>query len=376
MIAQTYRPKTLDEIIGHDRIVKEIKDRLIKKSYPQVSYFTGITGGGKTTFAYNIAKVIQCKNKINDYTPCNECSFCKDINKESFINGTYMFNASNIDIETMRYIEDLTNTTSFVSDKKVIIIDEFQELNNNKKAQKNLLKALEKESKDLYFILLSMDDSKVDKSIKNRSVLYKLYPIEYSKIAEYLYGICSKENISLSEDQISILFTIAENSGGSVRQACAYLERVIQGSLWDKKSLEETLHFVNDNTINELCLKIINQDVTLFETEISEEVLQKIKTNFIDLLKYNLGVPLNQYRKTILNDLIGYKKATIDKLKFIIETLNETFNFPYLNKEIIDFIIIKLFIKKHFNSETSISETVLQNTSSTINQDQPKRRRQ
>ena len=272
MIAQTYRPKTLDQIIGHDRIVKEIKDRFIKNTYPQVSYFTGITGGGKTTFAYNIAKVIQCKNKVNDYTPCNECSFCKDINKESFIQGTYMFNASNLDIEAMRYIEELSSSTSFVSDKKVIIIDEFQELNSNKKAQKNLLKALEKEIKDLYFILLSMDDSKVDKSIKNRSVTYKLYPIEYSKIAEYLYNICSFEKLELNENQTDILFTIAENSNGSVRQACAYLERVIQGSLWDRESLEETLHFVNDNTINDLCLKIVNQDVSLFENEITEEV--------------------------------------------------------------------------------------------------------
>lgn len=370
MIAQKYRPKILDEIVGHDRVVKEIKDRFIKNAYPQVSYFTGITGGGKTTFAYNIAKIIQCKNKVNEYTPCNECSFCKDISKESFINGTYMFNASNLDIESMRYIEDLTNTSSFISDKKVIIIDEFQELNSNKKAQKNLLKVLEKESKDLYFILLSMDDSKVDKSIKNRSVTYKLYPVDYSKIAEYLYNICSHEKIELNESQTDILFTIAENSGGSVRQACSYLERVIQGSLWDKKSLEETLHFVNDNTINELCLKIINQDPILFENDITEEVLQKIKTTFIDLLKFMIGVNLEPYRKKLLDGIIGYKKLKTDNVSFIIDTLNETFKFPYLNKEIIDSILIKLFINKQENQVTQ-EQVVPQ-----LNQEQPKRRRQ
>lgn len=374
MIAQKYRPKILDEIVGHDRVVKEIKDRFIKNAYPQVSYFTGLTGGGKTTFAYNIAKIIQCRNKVNEYTPCNECAFCKDISKESFINGTYMFNASNLDIESMRYIEDLTNTSSFISDKKVIIIDEFQELNSNKKAQKNLLKVLEKESKDLYFILLSMDDSKVDKSIKNRSVTYKLYPVDYSKIAEYLYTICSYEKIELNELQTDILFTIAENSGGSVRQACSYLERVIQGSLWDKKSLEETLHFVNDNTINELCLKIINQDPTLFESDISEEVLQKIKSTFIDLLKFMIGVNLEPYKKKLLDGIIGYKKLKTDNVSFIIDTLNETFKFPYLNKEIIDSILIKLFINKLNNQENQVTQ--VQEVSPQLNQEQPKRRRQ
>jgi DNA polymerase-3 subunit gamma/tau len=368
MIAQTYRPKTLDEIIGHDKIVKEIKDRFIKNVYPQVSYFTGISGGGKTTFAYNIAKVIQCKNKVNQYTPCNQCSQCKDINKESFINGTYMFNASNLDIEAMRYIEELSTSTSFVSDKKVIIIDEFQELNSNKKAQKNLLKALEKESKDLYFILLSMDDSKVDRSIKNRSVTYKLYPIEYSKIAEYLYNICSLEKIELDESKTDILFTIAENSNGSVRQSCAYLERVIQGSLWDKESLEQTLHFVNNNTVNELCLKIINQDPTLFENEINEEVLQKIKTTFIDLFKSIIGYNLEPYKKKLLEGLLGYKKINTEKLNYIIDTLNETFKYPYLNKEIIDSILIKLFLNKE---QVSITKNEIQ-----VENEQPKKRRQ
>jgi len=374
MIAQTYRPKILNEIVGHDRIVKEIKDRFTKNSYPQVSYFTGFTGTGKTTFAFNVAKIIQCQNKINQFTPCNTCSYCNDINKESFIKGTYMFNASNLDIEAMRYIEELSMTTSFISDKKVIIIDEFQELNSNKKAQKNLLKALEKEIKNIYFILLSMDDSKVDKSIKNRSVQYKLYPIEYSKIAEYLYNVCVNEKIELNESQTDILFTIAENSGGSVRQACSYLERVIQGSLWDRKSLEEALHFVNDQTINDLCLKIINQDSTLFETDITEEVIQKIKFNIIELLKYNVGAKLDPYRKKLLEGLIGYKKATNDRLIFILDTLNEIFKYPYLNKEIIDSILIKLFINK--NVDEVIQNEIVQNNNENTIQEKPKRRRQ
>ena len=344
MIAQTYRPKVLDEIIGHDSIVKEIKDRFIKKTYPQVSYFTGITGTGKTTLAYNVSKVIQCENKINEFTPCNQCSFCNDINKESFMKGTYMFNASNLDIETMRYIEDLTNATSFISDKKVIIIDEFQELNSNKKAQKNLLKALEKESSDLYFILLSMDDSKVDKSIKNRSVMYKLYPVDYSQIAKYLYEICEREKLTLSEDQINILFTIAENSGGSVRQACSYLDRVIESDLWTKELLEKSLKFESNETISNMCLMIIDNNPHIFKTGVNEETIQKIRQYLVELSKHILGVELEPYRKNQISNLIGYKKATLPKLKSIINGLNTIYNYPYLNQEIIDTVLLNIYM--------------------------------
>lgn len=367
MIAQTYRPKLLDQVIGHEGVVNEIKDRFIKNSYPQVSYFTGITGTGKTTLAYNVAKIIQCENKINNYTPCNECEYCKDINKETFMKGTYMFNASNLDIETMRYIEELTQTTSFISDKKVIIIDEFQELSSNKKAQKNLLKALERELSDVYFILLSMDDSKVDKSIKNRSVTYKLYPVDYTKIAGYLYGICESKKISLTQDQINILFSISENSGGSVRQACAYLERVIEGNIWDKESLEKILHIVNDDTVSVLCLKLISADTSLFNSSVTEEILQKVRYQLVELAKFTLGVELDSYKKNQISKLIGYKKATLPRLKFLINGLNSMFSYPYLNQEIIDTILLNLYI----GSEQAIENQILETSSD----ESPKRRR-
>ena len=376
MIAQTYRPKVLDEIIGHDPIVKELKERFIKKTYPQVSYFTGFTGTGKTTIAYNVAKIIQCENKINDYTPCNECSQCKDINNESFMRGTYMFNASNLDIEAMRYIEDLTNATSFISDKKIIIIDEFQELSSNKKAQKNLLKVLERESKDLYFILLSMDDSKVDKSIKNRSVMYKLYSVDFYEIAKYLYSVCEKEKLSLSEEQANLLFTIAENSGGSVRQACAYLDRVIESNLWTKDLLQEALRFESNETISNMCLMLIDNNPEIFKSGINEENIQKIRLYLVELCKYMLGVELDAYRKSQISKLIGYKNLTLSKLKTLINGLNAVYSYPFLNQEIIDTVLLNIFIQFHEGLSSSVStvnNSVPQATPSV--EETPKRRR-
>lgn len=374
MISIKFRPQLLTEVIGHEKIVNEISDRFRKKNYPQVSYFTGLSGGGKTTLAFNIAKIIQCQHKIDEITPCNKCEHCMDVNKESFMLGTFMFNASNLDIDSMRAIEDLTNTTSFISDKKVIIIDELQELSSNKKAQKNLLKALEKENKEVYFILLSMDDGKVDKAIKNRSVTYKLYPIDYFKIAEYLYKICEQMELTLSEDQTNILFTVAQNSGGSVRQACSYLERVIAGNIWSEEELVSILHITTESQINDYAIMLIDKNPLIFESEISEEIIQRVKTNLIDLAKILTGAKIEAYRHNLLKGLVGYKNASLSKVHSIIETLNELFKFPYVNKEIIDSILIKLFV----NEPTKIvsePQRVTTQVETSQTEEVPKRRR-
>lgn len=380
MIAQSYRPKVLDEIVGHDSVLKEIKKRFANNNFPQVSMFVGMTGTGKTTLAYNISKILQCENKLDNCTPCNNCSSCNDINRESFIQGTFMYNASNLDTESMRSIEDLTQTTSFVSDKKIFILDELQELSNNRKAMKNILKILEKPNPDIYFILLTMDETKIDKAVKNRSVVYKLYPVDYSKIAEYLYNICLKLNIEMTEEMADILFLISENSGGSVRQACAYLERVVEGGLWTKELLEEVLHFVNDKSIVDLCLKIINKDFQLFESQINEEILGRIKYTFVELAKYLCGYNMESWKKKQLEGLIGYKPATLNVVMSVINVLNDIYKFPFLNQEIIDSILLKLFVLEQSQTivVTQESPKIISNEIKEVvfdSQETPKRRR-
>lgn len=353
MFSINYRPKSLQEIIGHEKIIKEIIRRFENDNFPQVSYFTGITGSGKTTFAMNIAKIIQCENKINKYTPCNECKYCKDINEEEFTLGTYMFNASNLDIETMRDIEELANVSSWVSTKKVFIIDELQELSTNKKAMKNVLKTLEKKHEgDVYFILLSMDDSKVDKAIKNRSVMYKLFPLHYAKIAEYLYEICTKKlGIDVDEEKSEVLITIAENSFGSIRQSLSLLERVVSGNIWTLEEVREQLRFVTLDDLTKVVKLFIERSPRIFNLDLDEELIFKVKNALIKLSKYLIGCELDEYEKKLVSEIIHCENVGLKNINFIIQTLNEVYKYSYLNKDIIESIIIKLFTEEEKNED-------------------------
>jgi DNA polymerase III subunit gamma/tau len=359
MISIDYRPRILDEVIGHDKIVSEIKNRFKNNDFPKVTLFSGMSGIGKTTLSYIAAKIIQCSDKVDEFTPCNKCPNCIDVDKQSFMYGTFMYNCSNVDIETMRSIEDLTNTQSWVSDKKVIILEELQELSGNRKAMKNILKMLESSSKDTYFIMSTMDLQKIEKAIVNRSITYKLYPVDSMTIGEYLYNLCSSKGIVLNEEQAAVLITIAENSFGSVRQACSYLERVISGNIWSEAELKTVLHFTNYSDINNVLKLLIDSDPQVFLLPLEEEILQKVRSNAVKLAKSLIGTNLSGWEKSQLEGVLGYKPATLERVYEVIEILNDTFKFPYLNKEIIESIIIKLFLN-------SKSKTVLMESSQPI----------
>lgn len=343
MIGIEYRPKVIDQIFGHDKIKQEIKNRFLNNNYPQVSYFTGKTGIGKTTFALNVAKVLQCLNKVNEFTPCNQCQHCKDINSEQFTSGTYLFNASNLGIDDMRKIEELTETVSWVSKNTIIIIDEFQELYANAKAQKNLLKSLEKPSNNVYFILLSMDDAKVDNSIKNRSVQYKLYPLNYETISNYLYEITKEMKIEIDEEKANVLLAIAENSQGSMRQACSHLERVIEGNIWTNQEVLNALNIPTYEDIKSIIVKIIDLDMEVFEEEITKETFEKINSLLILSCRKLLGSKLKNWQLNQIEGIYNLKNVSLEKFMKIMEHINKVLLLPYINNQVKDSILVNLF---------------------------------
>ena len=64
---QKYRPQTLDNIFGHENIKKDLRNRAKNNSWPKVSYYTGNTGVGKTTFQRIQSKMMLCLNLDDKY---------------------------------------------------------------------------------------------------------------------------------------------------------------------------------------------------------------------------------------------------------------------------------------------------------------------
>ena len=340
-LTQKYRPKVFSEVFGHSKVIQELKARAKDKNFPQAMYFTSNTGLGKTTLARIIAKTLTCLNPDENGIPCSECRFCKDVDEERFQLACFEYNASNMGIDEMRELEEKASLKTLHSSIKVFFVDELQELGGqggSRKAQKNLLKILEKKQKNSFFILGSMDDSKVDPAIKNRCVTYYLHNLEIEEIAKCLFSICKKENIELSQDRTDILFTIAKSSQGSLRAAIGYLERCIYSELWHNDDLLKELNIVSEDSLIEITAKLLQGEPSVLGIPLKEDVINKIKGILILAYKHKIGFEVN-YGYDIKNKLNAFSTEVI---AFTLTKLNDLQKYIYLNKHNIESKILDI----------------------------------
>ena len=340
---QKYRPKDFDSVIGHDTVIKELKKRAKGDNFPQVIHITGRTGTGKTTLFRIIGKSILCLNKDKDGNSCNSCETCKAIDEEKISEMYHEYNGSNVGIDEMRTIEDLARMKVLSkSQKRVIVIDELQELSANKKAQKNILKVLERPLKSTYFILGSMDKTKVDKAINDRAVTYILKPLKFEHIAVRLKQIAEAEGVKVDvdKDKIETLLTLAENAKGSMRAGIAYLERAIFSDIWTTDKILEELGILSKEEINSIIEGMLSGDVEkALSHELNEEIIQLVRWKLFIMYKGLCGIKILNWEK---GELSGISKYSIDKVKKALEAFLDLQRYPYMNNVLINYIVLSI----------------------------------
>jgi DNA polymerase III gamma/tau subunit len=100
-----------------------------------------------------------------------------------------------------------------------VLLDEAHRLTGN--AWDSLLKPIEEPFPHCYWILCSTNPSKIPETIKTRCVTYVFKSVSELDLYDLLQAVVIKESLTTGEE---ILETIAENSGGSPRQALTNLE--------------------------------------------------------------------------------------------------------------------------------------------------------
>lgn len=246
MLVELYRPHTFDEIVGNEKIVKDIKEKVLNNNIPHLM-FAGSPGTGKTTMAHVI---------INE--------LYKGVTKRKFIE----INASDENgIEVIRStVKDFarySNSTEEV-DFKIIVLDECDEL--TPKAQAALRRIMEKYFRHCRFILICNYKWKIIDPIQSRCSVYEFGRIDPTSIITRLNDICLKESIKIS---IEALRYIAEKCNGDMRTALnSYLEKVRlkkeQITLEDVKSIEIDVTYALNILKNALNGKFINARQSFF----------------------------------------------------------------------------------------------------------------
>ena len=233
VLALKYRPQSFDDLIGQDIVRETIINSIKFKKVPNAYLFTGIRGVGKTTIARIVAKLLNCKEGIDNLCKDNFCENCEAISNSSHIDVLEMDAASKTSVEDVRDLIEFSRYGPTSSKFKIFIIDEVHML--SKQAFNALLKTLEEPPEYLKFIFATTEIKKIPVTVVSRCQRFDLSRIKSSELFNFIKKIADKENGKITDDAIKLIVKISE---GSVRDSLSLLDR---GLLTLDKNEELTL---------------------------------------------------------------------------------------------------------------------------------------
>lgn len=203
---EKYRPRSLSEIVGQNKAIKEIRDWMASVKAGKVEkalLLVGPAGSGKTSAAYSIAYDL-------GYDPVE-------------------VNASDLrDRDHLRYVVENAKAISLPSlSRRLIILDEIDALPSEGRALASLVRELI--TKGGVPVVMTANDPYVRHlyEIRSLSKVVKFYGLRWTTVLSVLREICRREGVKLPDE---VLRQIARNSKGDLRASINDLEGLVKGS--------------------------------------------------------------------------------------------------------------------------------------------------
>ncbi len=228
------------DIYGQNRQISVIQSAIKRERVPHAYLFHGVSGIGKRTAAYALAKALNCQEDEADF--CGKCVSC-----QKAAHGTHpdiiviepegIF----IKIEKIRDLQKQTQYRPLEGRKKIFILAEADRMND---ASANaLLKTLEEPNPSNIIILTTSRIHKLPQTIISRCQKIRFQPLRAQVVASFLADSLSVEKQSALE--------VASSAGGSIGRAMAACKE----SLLDfKKDMIEIFSSASNNPMNMIFL--------------------------------------------------------------------------------------------------------------------------
>ena len=204
MLVEKYRPRSLDEIIGHKRIVESMRSYVRTKQMPNI-LLVGKSGTGKTAMAYALRYELGCGNDFLELNASDQRG-----------------------IETVRTtIKNFARQQKFNPDApfKLLLLDEADAM--TKDAQNALRRTMEQYWKNCRMILTINTLGKLIPALRSRCAVYHMRGLMPSQVKSLLQRVSRKE---LGADQFISDFTldaITKVVKGDCRLALNTLEAIL-----------------------------------------------------------------------------------------------------------------------------------------------------
>ena len=226
VLARKYRPKSFDELIGQDALVRTLTNAINSGRIAQAFMLTGVRGVGKTTTARIIARALNCTGPDGSggptISPCGVCDNCRAIAEDRHVDVMEMDAASHTGVDDIREIIDGVRYAPVSARYKLYIIDEVHML--SKSAFNALLKTLEEPPSHVKFVFATTEIRKVPVTVLSRCQRFDLRRVDGAVLKEHFTRIAGLEGASIEPDAASL---VARAADGSVRDGLSLLDQAI-----------------------------------------------------------------------------------------------------------------------------------------------------
>ncbi|MGR3317748.1 MAG: DNA polymerase III subunit [Candidatus Anammoxibacter sp.] len=223
---------SFNDVLGQDHVAQTFQ-KILKKDHLAHAYiFFGMDGVGKSLFARQLTKTLNC-NEI-DFDSCNECVSCRKIDAGSSPDIMWMSlekGKKMLGIDDVKTLRNSAALKPVESDYKIFIIREANKL--SEEALNCLLKTLEEPPPSTMIILLAQSLDSLPETIVSRCQVIRFLSLS-NDIVRTLLQKTYKDNI----DSIDSLEWFVQISNGSVGNAITLIEEDLYGK---NKSLISSL---------------------------------------------------------------------------------------------------------------------------------------